>query len=615
MLKKLLIICIIFIFSINSISIASIQTQEKEVSIKECMEFSKPKLDYSTDNTNILIEEANSVIINENKPILPIYKKTYVYPYGTIIKEIEFKITSDINREKILKKLQYSPEPLPPGKQTYFTNERSINNLYNNLEEIYPDNWFEYKISSGLDNGEQSIFLDIIYYPIRNFQDYIYYISNCEINIIVEYSKEPTFSIDNIDLIIIAPEEFSEDLQTYVEHKETHGLKTRLITLESIYESTYFPVEGRDEAEKVKYFIKNAFDNWEISHVLLVGGRKPGIFETWYTPVRYVHVYWYEETKYMSDLYFADLYDGNQNFSTWDTDENNVFSEWPENQFLKDEIDLYPEVFVGRWPCRNIFELKIIVDKTIEYENSLTGNNIVLVGGDNFEDPGIEGEIVCDKSLDFLPGFDYEKVYATDMPINPETIRGGLGDGALFLHMHGHGNPLKFGTHPPENFEEWEEGLYMTDVPWFKNNEYPITLLGGCHTAMFNVSNFNRIYTYTWRFIPEGLGWWLARKINGGGIATLGYTCYPTASPGEYGDLDGDGNNEPDCVESGYGFIQLQLLKGYGIENKETLGECWGYAINQYLNSYKLPSTIWHLHTIQGFVILGDPSLKIGGYS
>jgi len=72
--------------------------------------------------------------------------------------------------------------------------------------------------------------------------------------------------------------------------------------------------------------------------------------------------------------------------------------------------------------------------------------------------------------------------------------------------------------------------------------------------------------------------------------------------------------NEPDCVESGYGYIQLKLLKGYGNENKQTLGECWEYAINQYLNTYKIPSMRWHLHTSQGFVLLGDPSLKIGGY-
>ena len=366
---------------------------------------------------------------------------------------------------------------------------------------------------------------------------------------------------------------------------------------------------------KVKYFIKNSLDNWNISYVLLVGGRKPGILETWYTPVRYVNVFWADENRYMSDLYFADIYDSNYNFSTWDTDNNNIFSEWPSNGFLQDDLDLYPELYIGRWPCRNIFELKIIVEKSIQYENTYIDNKIVLVGGDNFEDPGIEGEIVCDKSIDFLPGFEYEKVYSSEMSVNPENIMDGLGEGALFLHMHGHGNPIKWGTHPPENFEEWEEGLYITDVPWFSNTKYPITLIGGCHTAMFNVSNFNRPWTYTWRIIPEGLGWWFARKINGGGIATIGYTCFPLAAPGEYGDLDGDGNNEPDCVESGYGYIQLQYLKGYGIEGLETLGECWSYAINQYLNAYKIPSMRWHLHTSEGFVLLGDPSLKIGGYS
>ncbi len=614
-MKKLIIFLLTFIFLINGFSTASILTKENKSSFNiEYIEFSKPRIDYSSDYSKIIIDEIDSVIINQNKPILPVYKKTYIYPYGTKIKDIEFKITSEISNEKIQKKLQSSPDQVPPNNKLNI-NKSTLNNLDNNLREFYPDKWFDYEISTGKINGNLKLILDYVLYPVRCQNDYIYYISGCEIKIIFENSKEIETINDDIDLIIIGPEEFSSYLQPFVDHKESHGLKSRLITLESIYGGTYFPTEGRDDAEKVKYFIKNALDNWNISYVLLVGGRKPGIFEKWYTPVRYVNVYWYAETKYISDLYFADIYDGENNFSTWDSDNNNVFSEWPENKFLKDEVDLYPEVFVGRWPCRNKLELKIIVDKTIKYENTHTGKKITLVGGDNFEEPGIEGEIVCDKSLDYLPGLEYEKVYSTEMPINPENIRNGLGEGALFLHMHGHGNPLKWGTHPPENFDEWEEGLYMTDVPYFTNNEYPILLLGGCHTAMFNVSNFNRIYTYTWRYIPETLGWWFTRKINGGGIATLGYTCYPTASPGEYGDLDGDGNNEPDCVESGYGFIQLQLLKGYGIENMETLGECWGYSIDQYLHSFRLPSSIEHLHTTQGFVLLGDPSLKIGGYN
>jgi hypothetical protein len=609
-LKKLFILIIVSIFLLNSISIASVQLENDESFIIKNIEFSKPQIDYSTEYGKILIEESNNVIINPNKPIVPVYKKTYIYPYGTKINEIYFKITSKINKEIIQKNIQYSPNVNPPENQP----QKKENNSNYNTDDFYPNKWFDYKISSGLNNGEKSIILNLIIYPIRFYEDIIYYFTSCEIKIDIDFKDKQTSLDDDIDLIIIGPEEFSDHLQVYIEHKESYGIKTRLITLESIYDGTYFLVSGRDEAEKVKYFIKNALDNWNISYVLLVGGRKPGILETWYTPVRYVNVFWADENRYMSDLYFADIYDSNYNFSTWDTDNNNIFSEWPSNGFLQDDLDLYPELYIGRWPCRNIFELKIIVDKSIQYENTYTDNKIVLVGGDNFEDPGFEGEIVCDKSIDFLPGFEYEKVYSTEMSVNPENIMNGLGDGALFLHMHGHGNPIKWGTHPPENFEEWEDGLYITDVPWFSNTEYPITLIGGCHTAMFNVSNFNRPWTYTWRIIPEGLGWWFARKINGGGIAILGYTCFPVAAPGEYGDLDGDGNNEPDCIESGYGYIQLQYLKGYGIEGLETLGECWSYAINQYLNAYKIPSMRWHLHTSEGFVLLGDPSLKIGGY-
>ncbi|MCK5301283.1 MAG: hypothetical protein KAJ21_05205, partial [Thermoplasmatales archaeon] len=495
-MKKFFIFVIVSIFALNSISIASVQLENDGSLIIKNIEFSKLQIDYSTDYGKILIEGSNNVIINPNKPILPVYKKTYIYPYGTKINEIYFKITSKINKEIIQKNIQYSPNVNYPENQPH-KNENNQNNPNYNTFDFYPNKWFDYKISSGLNNGEKSIILNLIIYPIRFYEDIIYYFTSCELKIDIDYKDKKTLLDDDIDLIIIGPEEFSDHLQTYIEHKESYGIKTRLITLESIYDGTYFPVSGRDEAEKVKYFIKNSLDNWNISYVLLVGGRKPGILETWYTPVRYVNVFWADENRYMSDLYFADIYDSNYNFSTWDTDNNNIFSEWPSNGFLQDDLDLYPELYIGRWPCRNIFELKIIVDKSIQYENTYTDNKIVLVGGDNFEDPGIEGEIVCDKSIDFLPGFEYEKVYSSEMSVNPENIMDGLGEGALFLHMHGHGNPIKWGTHPPENFEEWEEGLYITDVPWFSNTKYPITLIGGCHTAMFNVSNFNRPWTYT----------------------------------------------------------------------------------------------------------------------
>jgi hypothetical protein len=61
--------------------------------------------------------------------------------------------------------------------------------------------------------------------------------------------------------------------------------------------------------------------------------------------------------------------------------------------------------------------------------------------------------------------------------------------------------------------------------------------------------------------------------------------------------------------------MQLEFFKAYGIEGLEYIGECWAYAVNSYTDHYKTPDQRHHLHTIHSFVLLGDPSMKIGGYA
>jgi hypothetical protein len=299
------------------------------------------------------------------------------------------------------------------------------------------------------------------------------------------------------------------------------------------------------------------------------------------------------------------------NFSSWDTDENGVYAEWTATGSLLDELDLYPEVLVGRLPCRFKFELRMLVNKIITTESKELTEKIVLVGGDNFQEgPEIEGEYVCDKTMEYLPGYEAEKVYASEMDITPKAVRQALGKGGVFMHLHGHGSAVSWSTHKPNGFDEWEEGLGVLDLPLFFNREYPIVVIGGCHTAMFNIS----LKSYPWGAPSiRGFGDWFMMKFFGAGIATLGYTCFPVATPGESGDLDGDGNNEPDCVESGYGYMQLRFFYGYGEEDLEFLGECWGYTVSNYIEKFKIPFERHHLHTIQGFTLLGDPSIEIGG--
>lgn len=578
----------------------------------EKLVFNTPFIKDNGEYVTVNIEGANSVLLKPGNPILPVYKKTLTFNFGTTINEVTCNILSEINHDTLPKGITIASEPSYPGSVNKL-NEIDMNQKNLNSGNIFPENWFDYQLGCGLKDGKHVLLLTIQFYPVRySYDNTIYYISNAEIKITYKEQQESNAFLSTYDLLIIAPNSFSNDMQSFVAHKESHGVKTKFVSLDEIYHGNYFPTNGRDDAEKVKYFIKDSLDNWGIKYVLLVGGRIPGISEAWFVPVRYVNIVWADEKSYVSDLYFADIYDGTYNFSSWDTDNNNVYGEWRNGGMLKDKMDLYPDVYVGRWACRSKFELKTIIDKTISYENTEASKKIVVAGGDNFEGEGYEGEIVGDKALSYFSGFETKKVYASQTDVTASNLRKALGTGAIFMYFHGHGSPGSWSTHKPNDFSKWESGIAIWQLPFFFNTEYPIVIIGGCHNAMFNVSVFN----HPWMSvpIPGDICSWFVKKYNGGGIASLGYACFPVAAEGESGDLDGDGINELDCLESGYGYMELGLLYEYGINGNQFLGDCWGYAVGRYTEHFKTPSTPWDIHTIHGFVLLGDPSLKIGGY-
>ena len=210
---------------------------------------------------------------------------------------------------------------------------------------------------------------NIIANPVFNYQNY----PQQNIITIKNIEEETNANSDGLyDLLIIAPHAFSRYIVPLVHHKNKVGVKTILIEVEKVYQQTFW--NGRDDAEKIKYFIKTAIENWEIKYVLLVGGRKyQSPIETWWIPVRYSHLDrkydQFIERKFISDLYFADIFDKNGAFSNWDSNNNGIYGEWPENGAAEDIPDLFPDVYVGRLPCRNIIEVKEIVKKIINYES------------------------------------------------------------------------------------------------------------------------------------------------------------------------------------------------------------------------------------------------------
>jgi hypothetical protein len=439
------------------------------------------------------------------------------------------------------------------------------------------------------------------------------------------------------------------------EHKNTVGIRTKIITLGEIYSE--YP--GIDRPEQIKYCIKDHVEQSGTSYVLLVGGMKSHIAakprddvntgtRDWYLPVRYSNL-WDTDIVYdpgfISDLYYADIYDSEGNFCNWDSCGDGIYGGWSNTaplaspMYPTDQIDFYPDVCLGRLPCRNVFEVNTIVDKIIAYETKPADHSwfkkIVAVGGDPYDDQGtdyIEGELISEKVVSFMHGFTPRKLFASNRETDPDftpitqNIIREVNEGCGFLFFDGHGGPSWWNTFWPGEFFALIKngGITVYQFSFLKNKEMlPICVIGGCHDNLFNVSVFMTLIDlknkhFMWSNgapIPECFGWSLTVKSNGGAIATIGNTALGYEAGGEVGDLDGDKNNEPDCVEALCGYLESQFFKGYGAYQIDMLGKTWCYAIGKYLGTYPGMENSSDAKVVEQWVLFGDPSLKIGGYS
>ncbi len=133
-------------------------------------------------------------------------------------------------------------------------------------------------------------------------------------------------------------------ISAFQKFRTDNGLPSTIVTTEDIY-ANYV---GRDNPEKIRNFIKDAFANWEIKYVLLAGDVN-------IVPARFLYA---RQKQVASDMYYGCL-EGDFNAN------NNDF--WGE---AGDDLDFTYDVFVGRASAENAAELSNFVYKTIKYETS-----------------------------------------------------------------------------------------------------------------------------------------------------------------------------------------------------------------------------------------------------
>jgi len=657
-----IIVMLLLFTSINVISVTSNDKNTIKVYVKnEDISFSKAIIQSEGEYISVDFDEANTYLKEAGKPMLPVFIKTFTFPFGTKITNVECT-PLDISEETLSAKIQPAPTPVPKislKNKKIQTNIDKIslesNSVYSS-SDVFPDKWYDYKATCGLHGDERVVTLTVSYYPVRYLpgEDKIFQSNGADLKISYEKGTNPiqVNAEDEYDLVVIAPAKFSFSLLPLINHKNDFGVKTKLKTTESIYLDALlgkYDAFGRDKAEHIKYFIKYAIEEWNIKYVLLVGGRQGQLFK-WHVPIRYSNLddwsYW--ENTFISDLYYADIYDALGEFDDWDKNENDIFAEWcsrnegtdedPDWVLYKDELDLDPDVYLGRLACRNTAEVKTVVEKIIYYETNTYGsewfNNMILFGGDtvppdNGGNPGFyEGEFETDYAASFMKplGFNIKELWTSNGNLTDQSDAvNAIDEGAGFIFFSGHGSPVVWSTHLADS-KEWVDALFTSYMKKLNNQEkLPICVVGGCHNSQFEVTSLNLIKGFLeegfkyfntsigydqggfWKseWSPVSWSWNLVRQKNGGSIATIGNIGL------------GWGGEGLSCITDLDGWITTHFFENYATISQQgnySLGEIHSQTVSDYIHNFAGYWGRLDQKTVQQWALLGDPSLRIGGY-
>lgn len=645
MIEKIIPILVVGIMVLSGLGAVANQEQSENNNMlkSERLQIAEPTFTEQDEFITIDLEQSETYMSRTGEPMLPVISKTFSFPVGTQINDVNI----DIEWEQYQLDRKVTPVPLmiptsveiDPAK----LEEQKINEDVYSSTELYPSEAYKVKHGVGIEDMEHVIFVNVKCFPQYSpANNYINIPTKIDINVEHEATETPTQAEEQYDLIIITHDIFEDELQPLVAHKEDKGLTTKLVTVDEIYAE--YESESPYDWEQIKMYLADHVLDWDVKFVLLAGGHK-GQTHEWYVPDFRSHC-WnpldaydppYDET-YSSDLYYADVYRkdnmGNIFMDTWDTNENGIYAEGPNMPSGTDCPDYYPDVHVGRLPMRYEWEADIAVNKIINYENNADDSwfkTAVLAGGDGFPperyggvaDPDAwEGEIVCDVFAGLLAnrGVESTKCYCSDegdvKVTGSEDVYNEVSKGCGFVHLTGHSSPFSLGSYTPGTgiippvIVAFYTGLNARQFDC--EGKLPFMINEGCHNAQFDVTGQDlidymlgefpefRFGRYEW--LPHDVSSWFVLQEGGGAIGVIGNTGL------------GWGGLNYHCTEAVGGWIMLRFAEAWGVDGENYTGSVLTTGINGYINNFDVLINDNDRKTIEERVLLGDPSLKLGGY-
>ena len=224
--------------------LGAVNAQEKEENLERNVNitFSQPSINVQNEYVELILEEGNSFLMDQGKPMLPINIQQFTFPFGTKIKSVTC-VPKNIQIQTLTKEILPSPKIGVVGESV----KNTVVNTIDYGTEPYPSDWYQYDAGCGIEGNERVIFLKVELYPVKYYpaDNKIEWAGEFDINIEYEQIFKPAEVDQPYEFVIITPTDFQSQVASLVTHKNSRGISTKLVTLNEIYSGTHFPATGR----------------------------------------------------------------------------------------------------------------------------------------------------------------------------------------------------------------------------------------------------------------------------------------------------------------------------------------------------------------------------------
>ncbi len=307
-----------------------------------------------------------------------------------------------------------------------------------------------------------------------------------------------------VEYLILCHENHVDEFEALKEWKTRKGIPAAIVTVQD----AYVDYPARDNQESMRECIKDYYLNESTAWVLMTMTAPKAAIRGCYGRVSTA------DNEIPCDLYFADM-DGD-----WDLDGDGIWGE------LSDDVDLYPDVYVGRSTGNTGIKTALIVEKILTYEGYRTLPTdyqldflFMAEYVDDYTDMSVLKNMVDNESIPSR--FDpILKLYQDDGTLTHAAAMAALNAGQGLINHAGHGNVsiLSIGDGGTLTTNDMES---LTNAP-----RYSIFYTLACLPAAFD--NLTGCFAKSFTEADSGGGFFIGNSRNG---------WYASGSPG-YGTGD-----------------------------------------------------------------------------